>query len=170
MLCNQTVPQVRAPAAPSSRRLPTSPEDDPSLGEVLDFMRLLWAVDHALQQRSKQMLHALGVTGPQRLVLRVVGRYPGIAAGELATVLHVHPSTLTGVLKRLESQRLIERTRDPADGRRSLLVLSARGKKLDGVKSGTVESAVRKALEDLPAGQINAAGNVLRVLADHLQP
>src|SRR5688572_10921067 len=80
-------------------------KSEPSLGDVLDFMRLLWAVDHALQQRSKQMLQTHGITGPQRLVLRVVGRYPGIAAGELANVLHVHPSTLTGVLKRLEKPR-----------------------------------------------------------------
>lgn len=152
------------------RLVPVPAEPEMSLGEVLDFMRLLWAVDHALQQRSKQMLLSVGVTGPQRLVLRVVGRYPGIAAGELANVLHVHPSTLTGVLKRLERQRLIERTRDPADGRRSLLVLSARGKKLDASKGGTIELSVRKALEQLPASQVAAAGNVLRALAGHLDP
>jgi MarR family transcriptional regulator, organic hydroperoxide resistance regulator len=143
---------------------------DPSLGDVLDFMRLLWAVDHALQQRSKQMLLAYGVTGPQRLVLRVVGRYPGIAAGELAAVLHVHPSTLTGVLKRLEKQRLIERTRDEHDGRRSLLILSPRGKKLDSSKSGTIEGVVKKCLEGLPASQVQAASSVLKALADHLDP
>lgn len=143
---------------------------DPSLGDVLDFMRLLWAVDHALQQRSKQMLLAYGVTGPQRLVLRVVGRYPGIAAGELASVLHVHPSTLTGVLKRLEKQRLIERTRDEFDGRRSLLILSPRGKKLDASKSGTIEGVVKRCLEGLPAAQVQAASSVLKALADHLDP
>jgi MarR family transcriptional regulator, organic hydroperoxide resistance regulator len=143
---------------------------DQSLGDVLDFMRLLWAVDHALQQRSKQMLVTSGVTGPQRLVIRVVGRYPGIAAGELANVLHVHPSTLTGVLKRLERQRLIERTRDRNDGRRALLILSARGKKLDASKSGTIEGVVRRCLDGLPASQIQAAASLLRSLAEHLDP
>jgi DNA-binding MarR family transcriptional regulator len=44
------------------------------------------------------MIGEVGVTGPQRLVLRVVGLFPGMSAGELATVLRVHPSTLTGVL------------------------------------------------------------------------
>src|SRR5438132_8459125 len=37
-----------------------------------------------------------------RLVMRIVGRFPGIAAGRVAQILHVHPSTLTGILKRSE--------------------------------------------------------------------
>jgi MarR family transcriptional regulator, organic hydroperoxide resistance regulator len=164
--------RMRSLAAAPRRTLTSVPASPPeqSLGDVLDFMRLLWAVDHALQQRSKQMLLEVGVTGPQRLVLRVVGRYPGIAAGELASVLHVHPSTLTGVLKRLERQKLIERTRDPSDGRRALLVLSPRGKKLDASNRGTIETMVRKALEHLPPGQVVAAAHVLRGLAEHLEP
>ena len=53
------------------------------LGAVLDFMRLLWAVDHALQSASKRMESSFGLTGPQRLVVRIVGRFPGIAAGRI---------------------------------------------------------------------------------------
>ena len=34
--------------------------------------------------------------------------------------MHVHPSTLTGILKRLERQGLVERRADPRDGRRAL--------------------------------------------------
>jgi DNA-binding MarR family transcriptional regulator len=156
--------------APARRRATTASAPDASLGEVLDFLRLLWKVDHALQQRSKQMLVDYGVTGPQRLVLRVVGRFPGIAAGELADLLHVHPSTLTGVLQRLEAQRLIARTRDPEDARRALLALSAKGRRLDGPKAGTVEHAVKRALDELPATQVHAAAAVLRRLAEHLEP
>jgi hypothetical protein len=65
------------------------------LPDVLQFMQLLWAVVHGLERISKRMAGDIGVTGPQRLVLRVVGLFPGMSAGDLATVLHVHPSTLT---------------------------------------------------------------------------
>ena len=34
----------------------------------------------------------VGLTGPQRLVVRLVGRFPGITAGRLAEILHVHCS------------------------------------------------------------------------------
>lgn len=58
---------------------------DPALDpSVLDVMRLLWSVEHRLQSRSKLMEAELGLTGPQRLVLRIGSRSPGRSAGELA--------------------------------------------------------------------------------------
>src|SRR5213075_396746 len=132
---------------------PDELEDDkgPPLGAVLDFMRMLWAVDHALQSASKRMESSFGVTGPQRLVVRIVGRFPGIAAGRVAAILHVHPSTLTGILQRLESRGILQRRPDPRDARRALLMLTAKGRKLDTVKTGTVEQAVRRAIAKDPA-------------------
>lgn len=137
----------------------------PALGAVLDFMRLMWAMDHALQKTSKRMEGALGVTGPQRLVIRIVGRFPGIPAGELAAFLHVHPSTLTGILKRLERRRLLRRRVDSRDGRRFLLSLTDDGRALDVVTKGTVEAAVERALEGTSAETIGAAREVLASIA-----
>ena len=68
---------------------PSSRPPLPPLGEVIDFLRLIWRLDHALQQASKRMQSSLGVTGPQRLVIRIVGRFPGLTAGQLAEILHV---------------------------------------------------------------------------------
>src|SRR5207245_5684159 len=117
---------------------------DPPLGAVLDFLRLLWAVDHALQSASKRMESNFGMTGPQRLVMRIVGRFPGIAAGRVAEILHVHPSTLTGILKRLESRGLLQRRTDPRDARRALFMLTPKGRKLATGRTGSVEQAVRR--------------------------
>jgi len=154
-------------AAPSDKSEKKKQKADKSekLGEVLDFMRLLWAVDHALQSMSKRMEASLGVTGPQRLVIRIVGRFPGISAGELASVLHIHPSTLTGILKRLESRGIIGRKPDPDDARRALFELSGRGREIDGLKVGTVEAIVRRSLAKLPPRKVAAARDVLGHLA-----
>jgi DNA-binding MarR family transcriptional regulator len=140
---------------------------EPKLGPVLDFLRLLWAVDHALQSGSKRMEISLGVTGPQRLVLRIVGRFPGISAGEVAQILHVHPSTLTGVLRRLQARALLQRRVDPNDARRALFTLSAKGRKLDSLQTGTVEAAVRRALSRLP-DRVSPAQELLTALAEEL--
>jgi DNA-binding MarR family transcriptional regulator len=140
----------------------------PPLGEVLDFMRLLWQVDHALQRRSKRMEATLGLTGPQRLVVRIVGRFPGIPAGHLARLLHVHPSTLTGVLKRLEGQRVLRKRMDPRDGRRVLLSLTEQGRTLDVAADGTVESAIERVLGEAPPERLQAAREVLAALATSL--
>jgi DNA-binding MarR family transcriptional regulator len=144
--------------------------DDVGMGEVIEFMRLLWAVDHGLEASSKQMDAQFGVTGPQRLVIRVVGRHPGISAGQIAEILHVHPSTLTGVLGRLVDRGLLTRKVDPADARRALFALTAQGRKLDELKSGTVENKVRRALARLTEREVACARKVLTIVAESLDP
>jgi DNA-binding MarR family transcriptional regulator len=131
-------------------------------------MRLLWAVVHGLERTSKHMSSAIGVTGPQRLVLRLVGLFPGLSAGDVSTMLHVHPSTLTGVMQRLAAQRLVARVRDPHDHRRVVLRLTARGAHANAVRRGTVESAIAAALKGVRAGDRRAAKRVLTRLARHL--
>jgi MarR family transcriptional regulator, organic hydroperoxide resistance regulator len=138
------------------------------LGSTLDFMRLLWATDHGLQRRSKRMEVELGVTGMQRVVIRFIGRFPDVTAGRLAELLHVHPSTLTGVLKRLVDRRFVARERDRSDARIARFNLTADGAKIDDVQAGTVEAAVRRALGRLDRAHIDAARVVLSALADEL--
>ncbi|WP_248352784.1 MarR family winged helix-turn-helix transcriptional regulator [Anaeromyxobacter oryzae] len=147
----------------------TAAEPDRNLGPVLEFMRTLWSLDHALQSASKRMESRVGVTGPQRLVIRIVGRNPGISAGAVSDILHLHPSTLTGVLKRLETRGMVERRADPADARRALLHLTARGREIDDVRAGTVEIAVRRALGRLPPRTVTAARTLAEALVSELE-
>lgn len=140
----------------------------PALGEVLDFMRLIWEVDHALQRISKRMETTLGVTGPQRFVIRIVGRFPGIPAGQLAEILHVHPSTLTGILKRLERRGLIRRQPDARDRRRTLLGLTEKGRLFDVGAEGTVEAAIHHVIERSRPQQLEAARELLATIAQTL--
>jgi DNA-binding MarR family transcriptional regulator len=140
------------------------------LPNVLQFMQLLWAVVHGLERNSKRMTGDIGVTGPQRLVLRVVGLFPGMSAGDLAAVLHVHPSTLTGVLQRLAEQRLLARSDDPGDRRRAVLHLTKRGARVNAARKGTVEAAIAKALEGITDRDRTATRRVLERLAAHLEP
>jgi DNA-binding MarR family transcriptional regulator len=139
------------------------------LGRVLEFWRLLWAVDHALQSTSKWMEVRLGVTGPQRLVIRMIGCFPGASAGALADLLHVHPSTLTGVLRRLTDRGAIRRSADPLDSRRALFSLTARGLRIDRLRSGTVEAAIIRAVAHTPARNRAAARGILARVAFELE-
>jgi len=139
-----------------------------SLGVVLDFMRLLWAADHRLQARSKRMLRELGVTSLQRMTVRLVGRFDAISAQELAALLHVDPSTLTGVLDKLVRAGAVRRTKDPADARRAQISLTPKGHTIDGLKKGTVEDAVRRVLARSTPREIEAASAILRRISEEL--
>lgn len=151
--------RLAPPPAPSPWLLPG----------VLAFMQQLWATAHRLDTTSKRMNRALGVTGPQRLVLRVVGLAPGTSAGDLAATLHVHPSTLTGVLKRLGAQGLIHRRPDPDDARRVCLHLTRAGARVNQRRAGTVEAAVQRALIQAAPGDVEAASRLLAALCAALE-
>lgn len=143
-------------------------EGEPKLGKVLEFLRLLWAVNHRLESTSKRMVGSLGVTGPQRLVVRIVGRYPGIGAGRLAAIMQIHPSTLTGILRRLEERGAIQRKWDPSDARRALFSLTPKGRTLDQQRTGTAEASVQRTLARVTAKQVADAERVLTALAEEL--
>jgi DNA-binding MarR family transcriptional regulator len=138
------------------------------LPDVLQFMQVLWAVVHGLEKTSKRMNAELGVTGPQRLVLRVVGLFPGVSAGDLAAILHIHPSTLTGIIKRLVAQGRLQRVDDPRDRRRAILRLARRGTRANATRKGTVEAAVAHALDGVSARDRIATRRVLERLAEQL--
>ena len=140
------------------------------LPDALRFMQLLWAVVHGLERTSKRMSSQIGVTGPQRLVLRVAGLFPGLSAGDLAAILHVHPSTLTGVLQRLVAQRLLARVDDPRDRRRAVLRLTTRGALANRVSAGTVEAAIADTLKGISDRDRLATRRVLTRLAARLAP
>lgn len=139
-----------------------------ALPDVLRFMQVMWALVHRLDQTSKRMRRQVGVTGPQRLALRVVGLFPGISAGDVATVLHMHPSTLTGVLQRLVAQTLVVRRRDPNDRRRAVLHLTPQGRTVNAASAGTVESAVARTLDGASRHDVAATTRLLARLAHQL--
>jgi DNA-binding MarR family transcriptional regulator len=135
---------------------------------VLEFLRLMWAVDHELHRVSKRMIGRLGLTAPQRLAVRFVGREPGLAPGRLAELLHLDPGTVSGIVKRLESAGLVSRVRSGGDTRRMHLTLTAKGRTINRRRKGTVEAAVRRTLDGMPDTDLAAASRLMRSLAVNL--
>jgi DNA-binding MarR family transcriptional regulator len=132
-------------------------------------MRLLWSVDHELQSVSKQMEARLGLTVPQRMTLLLVGSTPGIMASEIARLLHLHPATVSGILRRLESAGYLRKSSDESDARRVHLSLTPRGAQANANRAGTFEGAVRRVLQRLSAAELQAADKVLTALAAELR-
>jgi DNA-binding MarR family transcriptional regulator len=131
------------------------------LDPVLGFMRILWGVEHALQSASKRMEATHRITGPQRMVLRVVEQFPNLSAGDLAHALRLHPSTVTGILQRLVHRGLLTREIDPDDTRRVRLKVTAPAKPFIHHSKGTIEAAVARALSGAKERDIAKTERVL---------
>lgn len=138
------------------------------LGPSLDFLRLVWAVVHRMERVSKRMERRFGVTASQRFVIRLLGRFPGLTLAQVASLLEVHPSTASGILKRLERRGLVLRRVDTRDRRRAYLGLTAVGRRLDTTAEGTVEAAVDRMLAVLPTEHVASARDALNVLTAQL--
>ncbi len=115
------------------------------------------------------MLGTIGVTGPQRMVLRLIGNQHGISAQELARTLHLHPSTVSGIVKRLESEGFLRRLPHPEDGRSRVLELTQAGSLVVQKEEGTVEAAVEHLLNRADPNQVAASRAVLQTLTTCLQ-
>jgi DNA-binding MarR family transcriptional regulator len=87
-----------------------------------------------------------------------------MTAGQLASVLNVDPGTVSAALRRLEQKKLIERRRDPVDGRRVALGLTPLGRGLDTPAVGTVEAAVAELLASTPSSDVDVLSAALERL------
>ena len=92
-------------------------------------MELLKAREAAMS-RFRPMLRSHGLTEQQWRVIRALADYRNIDASELAQRSFLLAPSLTRILQHLESEGLIRRTPDTSDQRRSVLTLTAGGRKL----------------------------------------
>ena len=134
------------------------------LEPALAFLQRLWGLNHALEKLSAHMATRLGITAKQRLVIRCLGKFPGLPAGQLASLLHLDPGTVSAALQRLEAKELVLRKRDPRDQRRSAIRLTAKGRTLDCTMPGTVETAVDELLATTTKADLEVAVRVLERL------
>jgi len=135
---------------------------------VLRLMRLIWALDHELERCSKRMEASHGLTVGQRMTLLLIGRDSEASATDLASLMHVHPGTMSGMLKRLQAAGFIARRGHQDDARRFVLSLTAKGVAANRQRQGTFEKAARDVLRTHPVHDVRAAERVLAGLAARL--
>jgi len=81
----------------------------------------VYSAAQATVQLYRELLAPWGVTYQQLLVLSILWREGSTSPSRIAAELHLDASTITGILNRLETAGLIERTR-PAGDRRAVAV------------------------------------------------
>ena len=78
----------------------------------------------------KPLLQALGLTYPQYLAMMVLWEEDGLTVGEISSRLLTDPGSLTPLLKRLEVEGLLSRTRSRDDERVVVVELTEAGRTL----------------------------------------
>ncbi len=92
-------------------------------------MELLKAREAAMS-RFRPMLRRHGLTEQQWRVVRALAEFEPIDASELAKRSFLLAPSLTRILQFLEREKLLKRSSDTNDQRRSVFVLTGKGKRL----------------------------------------
>jgi DNA-binding MarR family transcriptional regulator len=143
---------------------PPEAVDGMTLGRNAELLRSLWLLNHALEQVSCAMEAAVGVTSQQRTLIRCIGKFPSMTAGQLARLFHLDAATVS-TLQRLEKKGLVQRRRDPRDRRRASLGLTALGREIDALPLGPVERAAERLLTECDPGDVARTRRVIETFA-----
>jgi DNA-binding MarR family transcriptional regulator len=106
----------------------------PKPGDFICFA--VYSASHAFSRIYRPLLASLGVTYPQYLVLVALWSRDDRTVGDLGGQLFLETSTLTPLLKRLESLEMVTRSRDPADERQVRVRLTRKGAALQAEAAG----------------------------------
>lgn len=101
----------------------------PPLDSQLCFS--LYAASIAVNRTYKPMLDEFGLTYPQYLVLSTLWEQDGLLVSAIADRLALESSTITPLVKRMESAGLLTRERNPMDERQVIVSLTEEGRSLN---------------------------------------
>lgn len=116
----------------------------------------LYSTSLMMTKVYKPLLQALGLTYPQYLTMLVLWERDGLTVGEISNKLLTDPGSLTPLLKRLESEGLLSRTRSKEDERVVLVNLTETGRGLKAKAQsvpGCIVEATGTGIDDLRALQ-----------------
>jgi DNA-binding MarR family transcriptional regulator len=126
---------------------------------------MLHQIFQAVDLFSRQTLRDFGVSGPQIWALRTIDEGGVVSMGDLAQRMHLHMSTVSGIIDRLESGRLVTRERSSADARVMELSLTARGRSLLAKAPEPPRSKAARGLQRLSPKDLERVHSALLLIA-----
>ena len=109
----------------------------------------IYAASRLITREYQPHLDKLGITYPQYLVLMVLWENDGLTVNEIAGKLILNTNTVTPLLKRMETMKIITRTRSGEDERKVLVRLTQKGKDMR-VQAASIPLELVKELENSP--------------------
>ena len=94
---------------------------------ISETMQALRRIIKAIQDYSQDISNQFGITGPQLWALKTIFEHGNLSLSELSKRMYLHPSTMTGVVDRLEKKGLVVRKRDKGDRRVVKLQITPEG-------------------------------------------
>lgn len=148
-------------------------------GEALEFqsllvpqarldLRILGAlrrIIRAIDIYSKRLATDYGVTVPQLLCMLKIDELGSLTLKELSQAIHLNPSTVVGIVDRLEKNEIVQRVRSERDRRQVRLTLTEKGRDLVAKAPSPLQDRLASSIEGLPElEQLTIAASLEKII------
>lgn len=141
---------------------------DTSLTDTAAQLRL-GVVRTARRLRQEAAAEATGLTPTSTSALATIERHGPLTPSELAQLERVQRPTVTRTLGCLEREGLVERTRDPADGRSSLVSVNAAGRERLRRLRGRKNAYLARRMREMSAEDVATLERAAEILEGMLE-
>lgn len=121
------------------------------VAEIMDNIRRVFQV---VNEQSKQVERETGLTGPQVWAIKVISSHGTLRVSELAARMYLHPTTVVGIIDRLEKRGLVCRTRSLEDRRVVDVSLTEEGRSLVAHTPEVASNKITQGLESLSTEEL----------------
>ena len=138
---------------------------------IIDDIRRIF---YALAEEARKTEHETGLTGAQLWVIKLLDEASPMNVTELARRMSLHPATMVGLLDRLETKGLIQRTRSENDRRVVHVMITAQGLELVRNSSEVEQRLLVDGLEPLAENKVRTISigvdQIVRILGVQREP
>jgi DNA-binding MarR family transcriptional regulator len=146
--------------------MPRQVASDVAISEIMQSLRRIFK---AIQDYSHEVSNKFGITGPQLWALKTISQNESLYLSELSKSMYLHPSTITGVIDRLEKKDLVERNRDQKDRRVIYVQLTPKGKRIVKKAPNPIQGKMIYGLGKLRKEQLNSICDSVKKLVEIME-
>jgi len=128
-----------------------NPDRNENAAIIMDAIR---RIVRSLRVSTRSVERGIGISGAQLFVLQQLAERPAHSVNELAMLTMTHQSSVSAVVTRLADQGLVKRKTAKEDARRTLIELTAKGRRLLAAAPVTPQARLIESLRQLPDEQL----------------
>jgi len=136
---------------------------------ISEIMQSLRRIIKSIQDYSQEVSNKFGITGPQLWVLKIISGNENLSLGELSKRMYLHPSSITGLVDRLEKKGYVLRDRGQEDRRVIKVQLTSEGKKLVRKAPNPIQGKMIYGLRKLRNGKLNLIYHSIQELVEIME-
>jgi len=139
---------------------------DVAISEIMQSLRRIFK---AIQDYSHEVSDKFGITGPQLWALKTISQNENLSLSDLSKRMYLHPSTITGLMDRLEKKGYVARNRDQVDRRVISVQLTPKGKSLTRKAPNPVQGKMIYGLRNLNREELDSIYHSFQKLVEIME-